>query len=302
MMITIALAAASLCAGCSTEKIEDTAITHGLPVTDFDLDTAFDTDTWTSDTFETWGSTDYDPSSWTSDAGTTAAPTTETTDSEETTNATTTTDTDATTTTDTDDATGGQQAGESCDDDRDCAGDLKCYPNPTLGGVCSECTSDLDCPQGGCTPPNPFEGTGAVCNDGGPGAGCESDAACSDADYPHCGVILEAAGLFSFATCGECSDDGDCPIDAPYCAPSLDNAFMVAGLNECVAAGSLQLHESCAIGSDAACASGVCSVALIMGVVEVGICGECSSDDDCAGTCLDAWIDNDGALIGAQCA
>jgi hypothetical protein len=199
--------------------------------------------------------------------------------------------------------------------DGDCEGDLplgatctspcmcasgNCYNVPILGGQCSECDEDDDCPDGGCTAPNPFENNGATCNMGELGGGCESDAVCQ-ADLL-CGQVLDLLGLFEINTCGVCKSSDDCDPGL-ICAPDVVVEDF-AGHNACMAPGSLAQDKYCILGppGDEACA-GVCSTVDIMGLAKVGACGECQTDDDCGGgTCkAGEFILATGELFGSVC-
>ncbi|MDC0673784.1 hypothetical protein [Nannocystis radixulma] len=180
-----------------------------------------------------------------------------------------------------------------------------CFVIPALGGFCSECLADTDCPDGGCTVPNPIVGLGAVCNLGQPGDGCESDAACNNPAAPHCSELFEVPGIITAATCGACDTDADCPPQTPHCTPDYKlNDF--GGQKFCRAPGSVPNNSGCDFdgSGDQACASGFCGEASIMGLLKLGICGECNSDNDCdmGATCSDPAADLDtGALVGSVC-
>ena len=91
--------------------------------------------------------------------------------------------------------------GASCTSAGECLSG-NCYLVPFLGGYCGECNEDADCPDGGCTPPNPFDNGGSTCNMGEAGGGCESDEVCMDG--LSCGTVLDLLGLITISTCGEC--------------------------------------------------------------------------------------------------
>ncbi len=215
--------------------------------------------------------------------------------------------------TDTEDTTGGPVCDPKLDDGELCMEDCECFSGscylvPLIGGSCGECKVDADCPNGGCTLPNPYGMVGASCNMGEPGKGCETDEVCSDPDFALCGTILEAAGILAIKTCGECLTDADCGGDTPHCAPDLD-VEMFTGILTCKADGEVAQNGACQKPGelDAVCATGICSSANVMGVVEVGICGECLSDADCqpGQSCVDAEVDlmggNLDALTGSYC-
>lgn len=177
----------------------------------------------------------------------------------------------------------------------------KCFVVPALGGFCGECLGDADCDGGGCTAANPFTGVGPVCNDGGPGDGCQSDAVCSDPGNDVCATIVEVPGIITVSTCGECETNADCGGQTPVCAPKYDLANF-SGRFDCVASGSVPNSGGCQ--SDAACASGHCGEASIMGLLQLGVCGECVTDGDCSPgeQCSDAQVDlQSGQVFGATC-
>lgn len=170
--------------------------------------------------------------------------------------------------------------------------------------MCGECVTDSDCPNGGCTPPNPIGGNGAVCNSGAVCEGCESDASCNDPDNPFCATSIDLAGILTISTCSECASSSDCPDDRPHCSTVIEDLARFSGSLHCVPDCSIPLNESCTIGQDAACESGICSVATIMGIAQIGICGSCRDDDDCMPglECEDALADLDeGLLHGSIC-
>lgn len=196
-----------------------------------------------------------------------------------------------------------------CSADAECISN-KCFVVPLLGGICGECKVDDDCNNGGCTFPNPLMGSGAVCNQGEKGAGCMSDEVCADPNAATCGLALDTSPILEVFTCGECKTNADCEAQTPNCSPSIDIANLT-GILECVPDGNVPNNSSCnrmeennvPIGN-AACQSGKCGTAVVMGVVQIGVCGECFIDADCdpGETCQDAEVDNDTlTLIGAKC-
>jgi len=164
----------------------------------------------------------------------------------------------------------------------------RCFLVPMFDGRCSECLGDADCDGGGCTLPSPFQGLGAVCNDGEPGAGCETDAVCADPDHDICVEILDVPGILTVSTCSACADNSDCPANAPNCTPIYDLQGFT-GVLECVPDGFVLNGGGCSLTPDnndeplgnQACASGFCGAADIMGGFEIGICGACNSNLDC---------------------
>gem|GEM_PF-800959 len=196
-----------------------------------------------------------------------------------------------------------------CFSDSDCPTDA-CYLIPFLGGQCGECSSDADC-QFGCNPYNPngddtigpncLPLSGSKCNDGGLGAGCESSGACQP------GLTCEIAwqlfaNVAEIRGCSECSTDGDCGNQ--LCTPIV-NQQIFTGHRECLPPGSLAQNKPCELSAsgDQTCATGVCSIVTVMGITEVGACGECHSDADCGGAaCIPGSYNPDiGALTGSTC-
>jgi hypothetical protein len=237
------------------------------------------------------------------------------TESGDTTTSTTNGTTDETDTTGTDDPTtldettteetgGDLPNGSSCTSDGECMSG-NCYVVPFLGGQCGECNEDADCADtagGGCTPPNPFETSGSVCNMGEVGGGCESSDVCQDG--LSCGNVLDLLGLIQINTCGECADDSNCD-GGTICAPVV-SVMDFSGVNSCIEPNSLAQDSFCNLegnGNDA-CMSGICSTIDIMGLAEIGACGECNTDADCMGgaACVAGAFDLDtAALSGSTC-
>lgn len=193
----------------------------------------------------------------------------------------------------------GAANGEECSSDAECMSG-NCYVVPLLGGQCGECNEDADCALGGCTPPNPFETNGSTCNMGEPGGGCESDEVCMDGLT--CSTVLDIAGLIQINTCSNCQSDADCGNQ--ICAPVVDVQGF-SGLNDCIDANTIPQDGYCDLegNGDAACASGICSTIDIMGITEIGACGECNSDADCnGGACVEGVFDlNTAELAGSTC-
>lgn len=197
---------------------------------------------------------------------------------------------------------GPQPNGADCSSDADCES-MNCYSNQLLMlSICAECNEDADCVAAGTgTTCNLDLGTQSIiCTDGSNGATCMSDEACMSG---HCDAVINIPipGLLP-DTCGECSSSADCT--APdICSPNFDfQAF--SGQKICVAPGSVENNNLCPEGAegDLACMSGHCTMATIMGIVPVNICGECASDADCAmgQTCMAAEASMNG-LNGSTC-
>lgn len=187
----------------------------------------------------------------------------------------------------------------------------KCFLVPAIGGFCGECLGDEDCGGGGCTIPNVVGGVGSKCNNGGPGDGCMSDAVCNDPSAPLCKAVIEIPGILTVATCGACRSNADCPDPALHnCSPDYDLAGFT-GQYSCKADGAVANNGGCNLGDcqgeplgDRACASGICSEANIMGLVKLGVCGECDGPGDCqAGrSCADPLVDlENSAMFGSVC-
>jgi Cys-rich repeat protein len=179
-----------------------------------------------------------------------------------------------------------------------------CFMAGILGGICSDCLTDADC-RWGCSLPNPLTDppTGATCNDGLLGEGCETSDACVEGLL--CAPILELPGVLSVRTCSECLADTDC-AEGAVCTIDL-RIDEIAGERECVAAGSKPNGEFCDLEGDGdECTSTHCSGADIMGLAEVGVCGECSSETgegcDAGQSCNPPSVDLDGTVLVASCA
>lgn len=251
-----------------------------------------------------------------SETPTTTQPTTSTTttegDTAEPTTTTTTSNTTVTTEPPACQDMEGQPVNSPCTDPSGCGCDTeKCFVVPALGGFCGECLVDADCSPGGCSVPNPIAGVGATCNEGGPGEGCMSDDVCVDAANGICGTLLEVPGIITVATCGQCKVNADCTDAAlPNCTPTYDVPNFKGKL-DCVADASIANNNGCSLEDDGgnpagnkACMSGFCGEASVMGLLKLGVCGECNADSDCdAGkTCTDPSVDLDmGALVGSVC-
>ncbi|MDC0716881.1 hypothetical protein [Nannocystis bainbridge] len=205
-----------------------------------------------------------------------------------------------------------QPVNSPCTDSSGCGCDTeKCFVVPALGGFCGECLADADCAPGGCSVPNPIAGVGATCNDGAAGEGCMSDEVCVEAENGICGTLLEVPGIITVATCGQCKVNADC-TDAGLanCSPTYDVPNFKGKL-DCVADGSVPANLGCSLEDDGgnpagnkACESGFCGEASVMGLLKLGVCGECNADSDCpmGQQCSDPAVDLDmGALVGSVC-
>ena len=175
-----------------------------------------------------------------------------------------------------------------------------CYEISDLADVCGECKVDADCAGGGCTIPNPIPGheTGAFCNAGQPGGGCETTAVCQTG--LSCALVQGWSGLgLVIRTCSECSSDGDCGA-GQVCGVDV-NILEFTGQRVCQPVQSVPTDGFCTndgtVGNDG-CASGFCGIVEASGLVSLEVCGECLKDVDCpAGqVCNEGFLDL-GTLI-----
>lgn len=187
--------------------------------------------------------------------------------------------------------------GAQCSDDSNCADGLVCNGVPGFGGVCSDCSSDADCPGGNCT----FNGGYFACGDGSLGQMCESDAACGDELY--CAEVVNLGGLVNGNFCSECKDDSQC-TDGQLCAPIVQFTGLddFSGQRSCIDPGTAPNNQLCdADGSGDEQCEGYCTTADIMGLIVIGVCGECETDAECdGGTCAPAMVGLDG-FSGSTC-
>lgn len=196
---------------------------------------------------------------------------------------------------------GPQPNGAQCSTNDECES-MFCYTIPQLGGVCSECLVDADCGSGTCaiSPASMY----AVCTDGSMGVMCNSDEGCMG-DLV-CTELIDTGGLINASFCSECGPTAPCAGD-DVCAPVYDLANF-GGYMACAAPGSVPNDGGCPIDDmgtpdGTACSSGICTAAdVFMGLVTVGVCGECASDDDCTApaTCTPAAASMSG-LTGSVC-
>ena len=214
----------------------------------------------------------------------------------------------ATTGTDSTDSTTGATCmmdvpdGGSCAEDCECESE-KCFQVPVLGGLCGECTEDADCPEGGCSIPNPLASTGSTCNMGELGGGCETTEVCQEG--LQCELVLDVAGIITALTCSECGADTDCGGETPLCTIQYDVSNF-KGQKVCVAASSVPDGEGCDLAGsgDMACTSGNCNEVDIMGLATLGICGQCEADEDCGQgeTCSETNVDiTTGVVTPSTC-
>ncbi|MBA3547520.1 MAG: hypothetical protein H0T76_13635 [Nannocystis sp.] len=230
---------------------------------------------------------------------------------------TTTSDTTVTTAEPACDDMEGQPNNATCTDASGCGCESgKCFIVPALGGFCGECLGDADCVAtgGGCTVPNPIASVGSTCNMGEAGAGCETNEICATPEAGFCGLLLTVPGIIDVATCGACAINADCADPAAAnCSPTYD-VMNFSGQYVCVADASVPQNGGCNLAKDAmdlpvgnaACESGFCGEANVMGLVKLGICGECNSNADCVKIgkvkCTTPEVDLQGAtLLGSIC-
>ncbi len=190
--------------------------------------------------------------------------------------------------------------GSQCASDAECASD-HCYLAGVLGGVCGECSTDGDC-EFGCNAPNPLATPpeGSTCSEGNLGENCENDDACVGLE---CVEVINVPGIIEISSCSECDIDADCMPDQ-NCNVDISVADF-DGVWTCVPTGTVPLGETCdSSGSgDAACMSGACANADIMGLIQIGVCSECDDNGDCnAGEdCLEPEISLDGSVVPGMC-
>ena len=193
----------------------------------------------------------------------------------------------------TDGPVGPQPNGAQCASPDECDSGF-CYEVPMVGGVCSECTMDADCKMGTCAVD--FQIMYAVCTDGSQGSMCDSDRGCMG-DLV-CEPLVDTGGLFPLDFCSECGEAAPCAGEE-ICAPVYDTvAFQ--GYHACAAPGSVADGGGCPVaggtGDGTVCMSGACAVANVFMVVDIGVCGECATDDDCTApqTCTAPVVDMSG--------
>jgi hypothetical protein len=164
----------------------------------------------------------------------------------------------------------------------DCASG-NCFVAGPLGGVCSECDEDADCPGSTCAFGNPTTMTPAACVPLERPQGCVTADDCPVGMY--CPTVFEVPGLLSYAECSECESDRHC-MAGQLCVPTYDiNA--ATGHYDCTDPGSVPDGEGCNLAGDGSeCASGQCAQASLMEIPIMGVCSPCNEDSDCkGGTC-----------------
>lgn len=196
-----------------------------------------------------------------------------------------------------------QPNGSPCGSPLDCESGYCESPAPgVVPSACSECANDDDCKMGTCSfDPGLLY---MVCTDGGIGVMCDSDEGCMDPLV--CTTLIETGGFIDADFCSECRP-GDVPCaDGNICSP-VYNLDTLQGYHACLPPGSVEDGGGCPtmgpVGDGTVCMSGSCSVALIMGVIPIGVCGECETDMDCMGmmgTCQPAEVGM-GGIVPSMC-
>ncbi len=194
----------------------------------------------------------------------------------------------------------GAPNGSECSSAAECmSGNCYLIPLPVgdlPDGVCGICDEDQDCVDAGlgiaCSVDVVTQQT--TCTDGGVGSFCQSQAGCKDGLY--CSDLIDGANGLLPKACGTCLTDADCG-GADRCTPSVD-VVNYSGSRYCAPPGSVANDGLCPEGADGVCASNHCTL-LDLQFLKVGVCGECSSDDDCPGSCADAEF-KDG-FVGSTC-
>lgn len=166
--------------------------------------------------------------------------------------------------------------GKPCREGSECSSG-HCYLFTGYYGLCGDCGTDEDC-HDGCSPPNVLgaPGEGSRCGDAALGSGCETDAACTAPLI--CSSVASAAGGFDVRGCSGCADDNDC-TSGDLCEPVFAASTGRAS-RQCVGVSSRADGEVCDRSS--ACVSGQCATLAFLDGSEVGVCGPCSSDTQCA--------------------
>ena len=195
---------------------------------------------------------------------------------------------------------GPQGLGAMCSGPDDCESGF-CYSVPMVGSSCSECLTDSDCESGTCA--LDFTAGYAACTDGSTGVMCDSDEGCTGELI--CALVVDTGGLFPANFCSEC--DAELPCDGgQLCAPVYDTVNLGGSL-QCLDAMSVPDGGGCPIGADggegAVCVSGFCGIADLFGVAQLGVCGACVTDEDCADPELTCTPPNAamGGLMPAVC-
>jgi hypothetical protein len=197
---------------------------------------------------------------------------------------------------------GPQPNGAQCQNDDQCES-MNCYTSVILmGGVCSDCNEDSDCMEAGTGISCTISATMmfAVCEDGSTGDNCSSEDACQEELF--CEDLIPIPGILP-GFCSDCAESSDC-MNGDICSPTID-LMTFSGQKGCVAPGSVQNGELCPLmeaDGDMACMSGKCAEVTIMGIVQLGVCGECEEDGDCmmGQTCMPGELGM-GGIAGSTC-
>jgi hypothetical protein len=193
---------------------------------------------------------------------------------------------------------GPQPNGAECANNDQCESGF-CYMVPMVGGVCSECLTDADCEF---TCSLDAAAGYAACSDGSTGVMCESTDGCADGLV--CAELLDTGGFFPANFCSECETNAECD-DGQTCTPTYDFE-MIGGYLSCADAMSVPDAQGCPIvdgmGDGTVCQNGHCGIADVFGVLQIGLCGECTTEADCADgeECMPAMAGM-GGLAGPTC-
>ncbi len=194
----------------------------------------------------------------------------------------------------------GAPNGSECSSAGECmSGNCYLIPLPVgdlPDGVCGICDEDQDCVDAGlgiaCSVDVVTQQT--TCTDGGVGSFCQSPAGCMDGLY--CSDLIDGANGLLPKACGTCQTDADCGGN-DRCTPSVD-VVNYSGSRFCASPGSVANDGLCPEGANEVCASNHCTL-LDLQFLKVGVCGECSSDNDCPGSCAEA--DFKDGFVGSVC-
>lgn len=190
-----------------------------------------------------------------------------------------------------------RQDGEACNVDSDCKSE-SCFALIGTAGICGACDSDADC-QLGCTPPGMFSTPPrpSSCGEGQLGSGCETDSACKPG-YT-CADIATLSLGYTLRSCSKCDSADDCET-GEICGVSFGFADQSAH-RECAAPSTRGLGQVCE--QDGDCASARCSTFTFPEGTEVGVCGECNDDSDCASpaSCTATEFQRDAGFVPSSC-
>lgn len=176
--------------------------------------------------------------------------------------------------------------GDECTDPDQCmTGNCYKIPLPVGGlppGICSVCDADMDCVDArlgtACTVD--ANTLAAKCSYGDAGSFCETQAACQDDLF--CAPLVDGAEGLLPHTCSECSVDADCGGGGLRCVAQIDvNTY--SGVKYCAVPGSIGQGGLCPLpDGDAMCVTSKCALLNLGGLLDVGVCGQCKADADCA--------------------